>query len=125
VDCLLTLDSSSSKTICERRSLNDFERGGRGLIDVLSQHIPGGAEKNHEKLKSGRLVPGGDSNGAPSGHKSIALSLCQPTLYNRKLVILIREIFYSIQKTTKPTHSFRISVSIMIFVEKLIWIRGN
>jgi hypothetical protein len=31
----------------------DLEGTNRGLIKVLSQHLPGGTEENHEKPQSG------------------------------------------------------------------------
>jgi hypothetical protein len=46
-----------------------LEASSHGLVEVLSWHLPGGTEKNHEK----------DVNQAPPKYRSTAVMLCQPT----------------------------------------------
>ena len=39
-------------------TVKDFVGSGQGLINILSQHIPGGNKKNHNEPQSGLLVDG-------------------------------------------------------------------
>jgi hypothetical protein len=54
------------------------ESGGRGLIEVLSQHLPGGIEEYHEKPSQDSRCSGRDSKRAPPKYKSKALMLYEP-----------------------------------------------
>jgi hypothetical protein len=53
-------------------------RSGRGPVDVLFRHLPGGTDKYHEILSQDGLCPGRESNKTPSEQKCGVLPLHQP-----------------------------------------------
>lgn len=119
------LDSSGSEMVDEWRAAN--ETGGRRFIDILSQHIRVGPQKNHEKLKWGQPFPGWHPDRAITRpeHYHYADPLCKSELAILNVNNLIREIFCALQQQTKPAHGFRISASIVTFLVKLMLIPGN
>jgi hypothetical protein len=52
-----------------------MEGSCRGLVEVLSQHLPGGADKNHENVSQYSWCPYRDSNQVPPEYESTALSI--------------------------------------------------
>jgi hypothetical protein len=55
----------------------DFEEIDCGLIDVLTQHLPGGTEEKHATLQN-RWWPGRNSNRPPPEYEFKAIPLRQP-----------------------------------------------
>jgi hypothetical protein len=76
--------SSSDCIILNDRLNNEFwigkdlEGSSCGLIYLLSLHLPGGTEENHESLSQDSHCSSQDSNQAPHKHKSEALPV-KPT----------------------------------------------
>jgi hypothetical protein len=63
---------------------NDLEGCGRGIIEVLSWHLPGGTI--HKNLSQDSRCPEGESSPAPPEYKSWALLLDQHvTSYNHRM----------------------------------------
>jgi hypothetical protein len=54
-----------------------MEEGGRGFFffGVLSQHLPGGTEKNHKNTCQDSQSPGSDLNPKPPKYEALAM-LC-------------------------------------------------
>jgi len=48
----------------------DVKRSGRGLIEGLSQHFPGGTEENHKNLSQDSRSPGMYMNTLPSEYEA-------------------------------------------------------
>jgi hypothetical protein len=46
------------------------KRSGRGLIEGLSQHFPGGTEENHKNLSQDSRSPGMYMNTLPSKYEA-------------------------------------------------------
>jgi hypothetical protein len=59
-------------------SEKDLEGSESSLTDVLSRHVPGENEENHENLGQGSQFPGQDSKQAPPEHESRVLPQHQP-----------------------------------------------
>jgi hypothetical protein len=86
--------SSNDRMFGELWIRKDLEGSGRGLIEVLSQHFPGGPEENYENPSQDSGWPGRDSGRAPLEYRSGGLLQDQPLLIIPSATVIWRFCYW-------------------------------
>jgi hypothetical protein len=70
----------SNDTVINETLIGNNVRGsGRGLIEALSPHLPGGITETKKVLSQDSRIPGRNSTRTPHKYKSVPLQLGQPS----------------------------------------------